>query len=194
MVARTPEVLTRAESLIEASLGSVAAFHMAIRTNTQTNTQATNQPASTLDILISVESLIGHFLVDIPPAHLPFTTRTLFGRRVQKAIDKFVRFVATNRAVVQQTGGQGSGGNAQNGWSLQQQLDQCKCFVIGGVGGQRVGLRDVIEKARREEAAEHGLTIDHLAGAHVAFQLGQVGTVSGFPARFESLQLAEWWT
>ncbi|CEM33773.1 unnamed protein product [Vitrella brassicaformis CCMP3155] len=124
---------------------------------------------------------LGPLLIQQPPRHLHFPTSTPFGRRIAIALNHAVNSVAM---------GSTEGSDHQQGaaatWSITHQLSR-PLFVIAGVDGRRLSLYDVIEKARRDEAAKHGLTIDERAGSDTAFDWADVGFIED--RRFVSLRL-----
>ncbi|CEL93385.1 unnamed protein product [Vitrella brassicaformis CCMP3155] len=115
---------------------------------------------------------------------------TDMARRVCAAAEHFVRSAvyqaSSNREVV--------GGTADVGGQVVR-VPQLQCFVVGGVGGRKMELREVVQRAIVDEAAKWGLTgeIDNGFSKNVAAVVwGAVGWVErGRDGRetFRSLQL-----
>ncbi|CEL93943.1 unnamed protein product [Vitrella brassicaformis CCMP3155] len=96
-------------------------------------------------------------------------------RRVCAAAEHFVRSAvyqaSSNREVV--------GGTADVGGQLVR-VPQLQCFVVGGVGGRKMELREVVQRAILDEAAKWGLAgeIDNGFSKDVAVvEWGAVGWV-----------------
>ncbi|CEM03228.1 unnamed protein product [Vitrella brassicaformis CCMP3155] len=98
--------------------------------------------------------------------------------------------VAGNQQVVGSRGSKkrDSQGQMKRGPPLQ-------CFVPGGVSGRRLGVREVVHRARLDEAAQHGVEgvvkgfNTHLGDSDCQFQWQQLGYV-GSGGGFESLAAA----
>ncbi|CEM00569.1 unnamed protein product [Vitrella brassicaformis CCMP3155] len=125
---------------------------------------------------------IGAFLHD-PSAAVAAIDEYLIGdsqlrRRVRSAVGHFVKSAATqtssNREVV---GRMASVGGVMVRVPLQ-------CFVVGDVGGQTMELREVIHKARKDEAAQYRVVgvvkgfNEHLGDQDCQFEWGQLGCLS----------------
>ncbi|CEL93398.1 unnamed protein product [Vitrella brassicaformis CCMP3155] len=118
---------------------------------------------------------------------------TDMARRVCAAAEHLVKSAvyqaSSNRAVVG-----GCGGAADVGGQVVR-VPQLQCFVVGGVGGRKMELREVVQRAVLDEAAKWGLTgaIDNGFSKDAAsVEWGAVGWVErGRDGRqmFRSLQL-----
>ncbi|CEM25186.1 unnamed protein product [Vitrella brassicaformis CCMP3155] len=141
---------------------------------------------------------IGAFLHE-PPAAVAAIDQYLVGesvlrRRVRAAVGHFVKSAATqtssNREVV-------------GGTRYQQQGDKrvkvtvplLQCFAVGGQqGGQHrlLGVREVVHRARLDEAATHGMRLvkgfnEHLGDQDCQFEWGQLGRIDKGTGMFVSL-------
>ncbi|CEM03217.1 unnamed protein product [Vitrella brassicaformis CCMP3155] len=139
---------------------------------------------------------VASFFVD--PSALEQTPRpvhnaTLFGRRINKAMEVFVRS-AVSAAGNQQVVGSG-GSNKRDSQGERVRRPPLQCFVLGGADGRRLGVREVIHRARLDEAAQHGVEgvvkgfNTHLGDSDCQFQWQQLGYV-GSGGGFESLAAA----
>ncbi|CEM05561.1 unnamed protein product [Vitrella brassicaformis CCMP3155] len=133
---------------------------------------------------------IGAFL------HEPETINAVFvmkddtpkGRRLLGVMRHFVTSAATrtsgNREVC--------GGVIEREDGRQVRIPQLQCFVLGGVDGRRVGLREVVHKLRLDEVRRFGLSgvvkgFNNEAGDEgCVFDWGQLGFVDK-EGRFQSL-------
>ncbi|CEM03210.1 unnamed protein product [Vitrella brassicaformis CCMP3155] len=134
-----------------------------------------NRPLAVED-MSAVAWRVASFFVD--PSALEQTPRpvhnaTLFGRRINKAMDAFVRSAASLQAA----------GNQQVVGSGEDSQGPLQCFVLGGAGGRRLGVREVVHKARLDEAAQHGVEgvvkgfNEHLDSSDCQFQWQQLGYI-----------------
>ncbi|CEM29145.1 unnamed protein product [Vitrella brassicaformis CCMP3155] len=119
----------------------------------------------------SVLPLLRRFLFVPPAPHMRFATNTQFGRRMNACLDLFLRSVVG--------GFEGVAGGEVLG--MGEALPRCRCFAIGSEGGRRVGLREIVEKARREESATHGLPTSSGASSmdDLSFLWREVGYLNG---------------
>ncbi|CEL93971.1 unnamed protein product [Vitrella brassicaformis CCMP3155] len=100
---------------------------------------------------------------------------TDMARRVCAAAEHFVKSAvyqaSSNREVV--------GGTADVGGQVVR-VPQLQCFVVGGVGGRKMELREVVRRAILDEAAKWGLAVaidDGFSKDVAAFEWGQLGWV-----------------
>ncbi|CEM20236.1 unnamed protein product [Vitrella brassicaformis CCMP3155] len=123
---------------------------------------------------------------------------SLLRRRVRAAVAHFVRRAATrtssNRQVV---GGSRHGQQDGDAESTNVAMPPLQCFAVNGGlqgGGQHrlLGVREVVHKARLDEAARHGVEgvvkgfNTHLGNSDCQFQWQQLGYIDG-KGRFVSL-------
>jgi len=99
---------------------------------------------------------IGAFLHEPEAINAVFVMKddTPNGRRLLDDMHKFVNLAATrtsgNREVC--------GGVIEREDGRQVRIPQLQCFVLGGVDGRRVGLREVVHKLRLDEVRRFGLS------------------------------------
>ncbi|CEL94122.1 unnamed protein product [Vitrella brassicaformis CCMP3155] len=103
-------------------------------------------------------------------------------RRVKAAVDHFVKSAATqtsgNREAVGETRYEQQGDKR-----VKVTVPPLQCFAIraAGNGGQVVGVREVVHRARLDEAAQHGVVgvikgfNEHLGDQDCQFEWGQLG-------------------
>ncbi|CEM22722.1 unnamed protein product [Vitrella brassicaformis CCMP3155] len=86
----------------------------------------------------------------------PVQNATKVGRRINTAMARFVEAAASLRVV---GNGEvvGRGGRKRDSEGQLVRCPQLQCFVLGGVGGRKVELREVVQRAILDEANKWGL-------------------------------------
>ncbi|CEM03219.1 unnamed protein product [Vitrella brassicaformis CCMP3155] len=129
---------------------------------------------------------------------------SLLKRRVRAAVAHFVTQAATrttgNREVV---GGTRHVQQEEGTKRTRVTIPPLQCFAVNGGqegGGQhrRLGVREVVHRARLDEAAQHGVEgvvkgfNTHLDDSDCQFQWQQLGYINR-GGQFEALQISRWW-